>query len=362
MPATGFKAKRQPVTVKLPKEPVPMTEVMRLARNAAGLAMKGKAYSHHDRADAAAEITLRVWQAAREAGRITSALSAAPTSLGGQVKMGKGKKAKARPDQLVKEAAVPAKMCTMKILYGHACNLRRGLIRDRERQSKLGALEAREHGFVAHAPSMAHGIPADPREAHEAARGMLGELGLARLGKAYPMAYAAAREAAGMTGDEIAAELGTKRGTLVSTISRQAAKVPSGKVYSYRQHADALHVDEHRDAVTPKDGAGLAESMGERQKPEDEFPNTGTPTHSEYFLARYKREHGPHAEPPAQSRRAIVPEHPVSERKTRKRQPWNGRTAAAWTADLHPATRARLHRSAMIQRGIVPADLGDIAA
>lgn len=363
MPAQGFKAKRQPVPVKFSKDAIPMSEVMRLARNAAGMAMKGKAYGPDDRADAAATITLRVWEAASEAGRITrapgspakisggttGAPAAMPTSLGGRVKMSKGKKAKAAPALLIIEPAVPAEMATMKILLSHASNLRKSLLRDRNRQERLGAIEARERGFVAHVPSMSYGAPADPAEAHRAARAMLGELGLARLGKAYPLAYAAARAAAGMLEREVATELGVSRGTFVSTLSRQAAKVPSGHTHSYRAHADALHVDEHRDLPRVKAAAGLSEATRERSG--DTVPNTGTPSRSEAAAAAYRAEYGPHAELPARGRKAIVSEHPVSERRLAGgRRKWNGKTAAEWTTGLHPATRGRLHRSAEIQR------------
>jgi hypothetical protein len=304
---------------------VPMTEVMRLARAAAGLAMQGDYYSREDRADAAAALTLRVWETACELRANGAQFATAPSSLSGPApKMAKGASAKTTPRTRVVEDAVPSSLVTMSKLYGQACSLRRTIRRDRERDLQQAAEDARTGAFLAHGPALNYGTPADPAQAHEAAHGMLLDLGLDSdpEGSLYRVAYAAAREAAGLIGSEIAAELGMPRGTLVAEINRAAKKVPSAKTHTPRQHAEAMHVDEYVEPPRPQK-ASLPESNGERLKPGHRYPQT----------------------------RAIVPSLPVTERPLAGgRRKWNGRKTAAWTETLPGATRARLRKSAELQR------------
>jgi transcriptional regulator with XRE-family HTH domain len=318
--ATGT-AKR----LKRQRDLVGLTEVMRLARAAAGLAMQGDYYSREDRADAAAAITLRVWETARAAGTNGMAVVMAPSSLSGPApKMAKGATAKTTPRKRVMEDAVPSSLVTMSKLYGHACNLRVTIRRDRERDLQQAAEDARTGAFLAHGPALSYGVPADPAHAHDAAHGMLLDLGLDSdpEGSLYRVAYAAAREAAGLTGEEIAAELGIRRGTLAQQINRAATKVPSAQTHTAREHAEALHVDEYVEPPRPQK-ASLPESNGERLKPGHRYPQT----------------------------RAIVPSLPVTERKLAGgRRKWNGNATAAWTDGLPGATRARLRKSAQLQR------------
>jgi hypothetical protein len=220
----------------------------------------------------------------------------------------------------------PREALSMSRLYGMASNWRRAHLREVERLKAVGAATVRltdgSDGPMADRPA------GSPQTARATAVDMLGELGLARLGKLYPVAYAAAREADGLTGDEIAAEVGLKPATLRKQISRTADRVPSATRHGYREHAEALRVDEHRPA-------GKRGDVKPMSGPEaNDWRGNGAP----------------------------VPVYPVKVTRVKATRPaWDGQTAADWTHTLDadgtnygPAIRAsaaaRLAQAAKIQR------------
>lgn len=205
---------------------------------------------------------------------------------------------------------------SMTRLYGMASNWRRAEERDRDRIRKAGAARVRlTDGSTG---PMAERAAASPAAARETAVDILGQLGLARLGKLYPVAYAAAREADGLTGDEIAAELGVKAPTLRKQISRASDRVPSAAAYGYREHAEALRVDEYRPA-------------GKRGQNVD--PMSGPDANA------WRGAGGP------------VPEYPVNVRHTEPTAPaWNGEDCADWAKSIRPSAAARLAQAARLQR------------
>lgn len=206
--------------------------------------------------------------------------------------------------------AVPAAVLSFSRLYGMANNWRRGEERARKRAAEGAKISGQQDGSGEDQTRAA----ATPDAARQTAVDTLDGLGLARLGKLYPVAYAAAREQYGLTGDEIAAELGVKPATLRKQISRAADRVPSAATYTAADHADALRVDEYA-----QQGA-----------------------------------HRGHAATMAQDWRGdggATPEHPASVRQTAPTaQPWDGSTAADWAATIPASTAARLAYAAKLQR------------
>jgi hypothetical protein len=102
-----------------------------------------------------------------------------------------------------------------------------------------------------------------PETARRTAVDMLSDLGLARLGRLFPVAYTLAREVDGMEREEVAAELGIGRESLNTLIKRAATKVPSSKVRTKQDHLDATSTDDWRPVVTkrPDAVAGLTGDM-----------------------------------------------------------------------------------------------------
>lgn len=320
MPA-GFRTRPKTARTDL----VPMSDVLRFCRGAAALALKGEKWSGEDRADVAAQLVCQVWEKAVSQRANTSAVEVAPTSLAGPApKMPKGKIAKSAPKARMTVDAVPASLCKGSDLYGAASNIKRAMISERDRLEKVGAERARSHGFrTGNVGAYPEGIPADPAAAHTHTRQILCDLGVARLGKLYPAAYAACREAAGMTGAEIADELGISAGSLKRLRSTSAQLLPSAQVYGAQVHADALRVDEYAPPLRTLD-AVLPESNGERIRPGHAFPNVPG---------------------------AIVPVAPVAAFSVRGgRRKWDGESGAEWTRRLSAPLRGKLAQGARNQR------------
>ena len=283
------------------------------SRAAAVMAFKGKAYGPEDVADAAAHIVAAVTGAAHaeRRGRPADVLAWMDYAE--------------RYPTLARRYAdgVPHESATMTRLYGLASNLRRTLDRDRVRDAADIAERDRRGGFHAGTPGAAPPSPAplDAASAHETARDLLGGLGLARLGKLYPVAYAAARDGHGSTAEEIAAELAMTPGNLRVHLNRSAKKVPSAQLFSPAAHAEALSVDIY---WTPSGKSGAEALPAEdRYRAGDRTPNTAT----------------------------TVPAAPVTVRRVKPtRKPWTGKRHAAWVEYLTPNTAARLDAAARISR------------
>lgn len=232
-------------------------------------------------------------------------------------------------------------------LVGMAANWRRGYLREVARLKEVGAANVRL--TEGSAGPMAERDAASPDAARTTAVEMLSALGLPRVGKLYPVAYAAAREADGLSGEEIATELGVKPATLRKQLSRAAytardslthgrapqcdvevigrtgattimpigggQRMPSPAVYSAREHAEVLRVDEYRPAG--KRGQILAWQTGDD----------------------------------ANAWRTAQTDAPVVTRRTTPtREPWNGVTCAWWAEGLPATTAARLAHNAERQR------------
>lgn len=95
-------------------------------------------------------------------------------------------------------------------------------------------------------------VPQGKAEAWQRAQEILVDLGILH-GKLWVLAYATMRESAGLTRAEIAAELGMKQNTLNVHLKRAAAADTSAYAihsaitgsHTYREHAEALRVDEY---------------------------------------------------------------------------------------------------------------------
>lgn len=337
MPARGFTTgRRQAKRSGL----VPMSDVLRFCRGAAALALSGPQWSKEDRADVAAELAAQVWCTAVAMRANGAAEEIAPSSLRGPApKMSKRATAKRTPIVRVTVDAVPAELVTGARLYGAASNAKRALTAERERLRKEGAERARSEGFrpSSHG-AYPEGIPADPAAAHRHARQILSDLGAARLGRLYPATYAACREAAGMTGTEIAAELRMNPGTLKARKSTAAQLLPSAAVYSPLAHADALRVDYWAPPLRVKEPS-LPGSLGARLKPGNKFPNaTDRRPTADGYVAILRPS-------------AIVQATPVqAKRLTGGRRKFRPTDAAQWTANLSAPLRGKLAQAAQNQR------------
>lgn len=281
---------------------------------AARMALKGEKWGHTSQVDCAADV-------------LTDVLSATlPTARTG------------RPADVLRWVAfcerfptaarryaegIPAAALSFTRLYGMASNWRRAEVSRRERTDKV-SLTAAVAGMMEQSRE-----PGEPGTARATAVELLDGLGLARLGKLYPVAYAAARESDGLTGDEIADELSMAPATLRKQISRAASKVPSSNVHGYREHAEALRIDEHRPA-------------GKRQ---NGLLNPGGTDSNEW--------RGNGAQTPDAGPLTITHVEPQT-------TAWDGSQTAQWANGLRPSTAARLAHAARLQRdrsaALSPAD------
>lgn len=255
-------------------------EAMSRCAAAARLATQSKNYSHEDRADMAAELLARIWADAAEAGLTGSMPAILRTSLAGPpVVYSKYNAQKSQDERPVwgqraalRRDALPA----FGVIYGRACNLRRSLDRLRAHDAADAARAAGD----AFAPISLEDSDPETRGtvegAHEAARSMLGSLGLSRLGKCYPAAYAAARVASGWDIADIATEIGAPSAEAAwKNVRRAAARIPSGATHSAAAHADLLGLDGGR-ALKPAKSRNEAGSMSQepRTKPDTDAPVT----------------------------------------------------------------------------------------
>lgn len=220
---------------------------------AAKLAMRGTGYDHEDRADCAAKLAADAWKVAREADAIVSVLARRTYKTGGDGASGpviysQKNAAKSQDDRAgawVRTDAIRADIApSFGKLYGQAANYRRGLDRLRIHEAEIAALNAAENfsrSLVIQ--DIAEPLRSTPDACHEAARDMLGKLGLARLGRAYPMAYRAARASTEAAADDIATELGyASVDTMTRACDRARTRIASVKTHERAAHADALDI------------------------------------------------------------------------------------------------------------------------
>lgn len=242
---------------------------------AARLAMRGEMYSPDDRADVAAELLARLY-------------AETPTPAG-----------------------LPFELASMTRLIGMASNMRRTLDRDRARDAQ----DCADRAAAAFSPGLAHlqeqeRAETGPDAAHGRARDMLSALGLPRLGRAYPVAYTAARSAQGVELETVAAEMGARDADALRLKAWRAVKaIPSLQTHTRTAHADLLGLTAEREGAT-------------------------------------------HAAPlEAPERYALETAAPVKVRRLPGgRRVWDGKTRASWTEHLTETQRTRLRTAALITR------------
>lgn len=166
-------------------------------------------------------------------------------------------------------AHIPAVAYSMTALCHEAANYRRSIDRRRKRDDADAQRQAQRFSTGGKLELERPTAPT-PEAAHETARELLSALGLPRLGRAYPVAYGAARrmlmveaqtvrqgKLAGKTtgramltesdatGEQCAAELGLTHSAYRKALSaeRIARVIPSVTVRSIEAHADALGIE-----------------------------------------------------------------------------------------------------------------------
>lgn len=247
--------------------------------------------------------------------------------------------------------SVPRRLATMTRAYGHAANYRRAVEAAVQRDRiETGKQEARDTWTAAVQtpeeaalwPAMRPGLEA----AHEAARDMLSALGLSRLGRAYPLAYAAARASQGAALDDICADGLPRTGrpadvlawidrapavreNVKKNLQRARALYPSAAACTIEAHAYALGVD----------GGRAMKSTYSRNRSAD----LDTPTLRDWIAEE------DHAEVIARTdlelARAMRPHAP-----------------ADWAHGLSPATAARYRKAAALRVKRAQGDAGATAA
>lgn len=221
----------------------PVAELPSRAYAAAKLAMSSSAYSHDDRLDCASEITERFLKDAAEALRLPdcSAVDFIPRELGSFTRMS-----------------------------GLASNFRRSLDRRRAAEDAAAAAAAATEDFrpkiaTPDAASVAVELaPVDMKAAHAAAREALAGLGLSRLGKAYPLAYAAVR---GITEQDAALELGIGARSATDGARRKAVSVAMKRARNaVPSYAAGMDRDAHMHALPLLDTGGVAMKAKQSQR------------------------------------------------------------------------------------------------
>src|SRR5436190_8431288 len=251
-PNTGQRAERE-----LPED------LMSRCYAAARLALRGMNYSPEDRSECAASIAARVVAESADTDRLS-----ARAPLGWRRDSEDRRTAVLRMLDWMRRAErgemqwmltarsdAPVAAVSFGKLSGMAANWRRSLDRQRQRDAEDASERAATDGFmprVMQSPGELSGLTRDA--AHTAARDALSALGLARLGKVYPLAYAAARGAqlALLTDAPmraVAAELGYAEDSLRKILTRAGKRIPSAAV---------LPLDAHLAAIGELDAGGVA--------------------------------------------------------------------------------------------------------
>lgn len=277
---------------------------------AAKLSMRGANYSDTERLEFAAYAVARVME---------DAASWQPDTVHGSAAdvLKYVRRMEVRTDVLNSAAErVPAELATFTRLSGMAANYRRGIDRDRARDAEHAATQAASEDFT---PRMgaAELAPVSPRAAQLAAMEALASIGLPRLGRAFPLAYAAVRDG---NAELCAAELGAPNAGAFRVRLNAARKcIPSAKRYSFAEHLNAT---------------GLLDAGGRSVKGTHAAKLDGP------SKALRTRDGATHPAPP------VFPVDARTDRRLiRKRA-----TAPEWTLSLHPATAARLRRAAELRK------------
>lgn len=256
-------------------------DLLSTAAAAARLAMTGKQYSPDDKADCAADVAARIMSGfpapvclPGQCGGEAFYTVPIADDLGGTVRVPRCVKHAAGMDDahlIPPDAAfIPQDAGSFTRCANLAANYRRGLDRQRARDEREANANAAHDGMIGPGPDAALIRPVAPTAdaAHAAARDMLSDLGLPRLGKAYPLAYTAARSVVAKearltpegkpTGEAVyrtqpadlataAAELGytgkTPSKALGMALKRAADSIPSVAVKSREQHCSALGIE-----------------------------------------------------------------------------------------------------------------------
>lgn len=246
---------------------VPVSELASRAFAAAKLSMGASGYSHDDRLDCASRIVALILSDAASEGAAPVARCSATYC--------DGRSAGVRYVTDDHGASVPVPACTAHAtrhavatgetvpayfrdgrplatfgrMTGVASNFRRSLDRRRVAEAKAAATGS---GFDAEPTGVAEARTAlatiSPEAAHAAARDALAALGLPRMGRAYPLAYAALR---GTAERDALAELGigthsasdgAARVAVSKALSKARKAVPSAARWDFAGHLQALHL------------------------------------------------------------------------------------------------------------------------
>lgn len=296
--------------------PITWDELQSRCTAAARLALKSDAYGWQDIEEVAADLLLKVWETVPQSAATTWTVPLR-SSLRGPAPTYSQKLAQKSKDDVVtlhERAAVAAVAApTFTHLYNWACNLRRSLDRQRARDLTEGANRAAEDAFTAELVAAEEGdraagaltertefVPvdgkpnryrigtsygvrlADTGTAHRAARDLLSDLGVNRLGRAYPLAYCAARSGALFSMDlgaaemtaQLADELKTTPRALTMQLTRARRALPSVKAdRDRRDHAAALGmVDAGGIARKPTNSRTHSADLDPRDRRPEEAP------------------------------------------------------------------------------------------
>lgn len=332
---------------------VPVSELPSRCTAAVRLAMGSDSYSDAHREDVAAELVARTVADAGTHGATCTLCSGPaawrlPVRTAGRTfhlhRCGRhGGTGRGWRPVIRREDAVPADLCSVTRLYHLALTLRRSLDRAMARDAAEAAEAAERAPLEAHREGEGAEVRSTPHGARRAALDMLRNSGL--VGERLPLpgaratsphaplwtlAYTAARAAAGLESEEIAAELDLDPAAHRKALSRAAAdlrKVPGAQ----RAWAEALCILPGGISGKGHTATRLPESFGVRTAPGHTLPNT--------------------AEDRATV--AVSPLHCTATRATRT--PWhelpvNRRRTADWTAALPARSSSRLAAAAVITR------------
>lgn len=226
-----------------------MADLQSKSAAAARLALQGDGWSFTDREECAAHLTAKILDTlptVRRTGTAREVLTYITTVQGAPAAAAPSIRRMLVPGAAWTPDTVPAHLATFSRLAMEAANWRRGVEAARRRDSA----EADRREAAAPVPMDAPHVEADTLDglwerdateaAHATARRMLADLGLARLGRAYPAALEAALTSHGWTPAEAAAAMGTNPDTLRQWRGRAVKRIPSATTHTLAAHAHAL--------------------------------------------------------------------------------------------------------------------------
>jgi hypothetical protein len=293
---------------------IPVHELPSRTYAAAKLAMQSSEYSHDDRLDCSAAIIGRLMADAQDhMNRVPAKHGAARDVLAYM------RRAELRAPSYGE--TIPSSLASFSRMSGMAANFRRSLDRRRAAEDRAMAASAASADFT---PRMAEDATTDlatqrPEAAHAAAREALAALGLPRLGRAYPLAYAAVRAIPERTAlaelgiGSHAASDGATRVAVSSALSRARKAVPSAQRWDMAEHLRAVGLlDTEGCAMKPTRSRNTSANLDTRERTSQR--------HMDAALEQRHTAPDPRSEP------------------------------ADWTRDLAPATDARLARAVELRR------------